>query len=345
MARLGLQRVFELERRFSRTFLSLESHDLITCVFRLIESELAFERAIFVEASALERHRRGADILTPEAWGREERPAISFASSRVMDIEVLRQDLQLLSKCQAESNGQSWRWIDATRGSASPSSSCLITVNNVQSQTAIGYFFCVGGPRRFDRIAAAHDLLDAISCRLDHVFTLSQAYLSTKALNYVDDLTGLYNSRYLNRVLDTEVHRVDRDGGLFSVLFIDVDHLKRVNDQRGHVVGSKVLKEVGKILAGCIRTTDYAFRYGGDEFILVLPGAGAEESAVVAERIRSEVERQAFLFDQEQVKVTLSIGIAVFPTHASSRDELIKMADEAMYVGKRRSRNTVFVAS
>lgn len=130
-----------------------------------------------------------------------------------------------------------------------------------------------------------------------------------------------------------------------SVLFIDVDHFKRVNDSLGHIVGSGVLKELGALLQGQIRTSDYAFRYGGDEFIVLLSHTAGQDAELVAERIRAKVEKSLFTVSEIEVKITVSIGLAFYPDHAQSADEIIRIADEAMYYGKHKSRNVVYKAS
>ena len=172
---------------------------------------------------------------------------------------------------------------------------------------------------------------------LQHWRALSQTYL--------DDLTELHNQRYLPMVLEQEVSRARRQGQNFSVLFMDVDFFKTVNDTKGHWVGSQLLVEIGRLLKACLRTCDYAFRYGGDEFIVVLVNTGAPEAEGVAERIRETIEKTHFLIEGNKVQVTMSIGLASYPQHAQSKEQLIKMADEAMYYGKNKSRNIVYVAS
>ena len=131
----------------------------------------------------------------------------------------------------------------------------------------------------------------------------------------------------------------------FSVLFIDVDHFKRVNDSMGHVVGSGVLKQLGDVLTDQIRSSDYAFRYGGDEFIILLSHTEGIEAENVAERIRKQVEKQVFSVNKVDVQITISIGLAFYPEHAQSAEEIVRIADEAMYYGKNKSRNIVYKAS
>lgn len=170
-------------------------------------------------------------------------------------------------------------------------------------------------------------------------------HLDAKNESYLDELTGLYNQRYLPMALEHEIQRSKREGGEFTLLFLDIDYFKLVNDGRGHWVGSKLLIELGKVLREQVRSCDYCFRYGGDEFIVVLGGASLEGSKIAAERIRKAVEAKAFQVEGHSINLTVSIGLASYPAHANSAASLIQIADQAMYYGKRKSRNIVFVAS
>ncbi len=170
-------------------------------------------------------------------------------------------------------------------------------------------------------------------------------HLGAKNDSYLDELTGLYNQRYLPMALDHEIQRSKRESTPFTLLFLDIDYFKMVNDGRGHWVGSRLLVELGKVLKAQVRSCDYCFRYGGDEFIVVLGNSNVENSKKVAERIRKAIEAKIFSVDGHNLNLTVSIGLAGFPDHAQNAIGLIKIADEAMYFGKRKSRNIVFVAS
>jgi diguanylate cyclase (GGDEF)-like protein len=170
-------------------------------------------------------------------------------------------------------------------------------------------------------------------------------HLEAKNESYLDELTGLYNQRYLPMALEHEIQRAKRENTEFTLLFLDIDYFKLVNDGRGHWVGSKLLIELGKVLREQVRSCDYCFRYGGDEFIVVLGGANLEGSKIAAERIRQAVEAKAFQVEGHSINLTVSIGLASYPNHANSAVSLIQIADQAMYYGKRKSRNIVFVAS
>jgi diguanylate cyclase (GGDEF)-like protein len=172
----------------------------------------------------------------------------------------------------------------------------------------------------------------------------SQRYSAVKDLAFVDDLTRLHNSRYLHLTLD----RLTLSAGEgevpapFSLLFLDVDYFKKVNDEHGHPQGSNLLVEVGGVLRNCVREGDVVARYGGDEYTVVLPGTGAEAAGIVAERIRRTVEGHRFLAREGlNLKVTVCVGIATCPDDAVDKDALLKLADEAMYRGKKGERNAV----
>ncbi len=161
-------------------------------------------------------------------------------------------------------------------------------------------------------------------------------------LAYIDDLTRLFNTRYLDLALDREIG----GGKPFSVLFLDLDHFKLVNDEHGHLSGSQLLVEVGRVLRSCVRDEDVIARFGGDEYVVVLVGLDAGGGLKVAERIRRAIEDHRFLSREGgRVRVTASVGLACYPEHASSREELVDMADRAMYRGKRTTRNVVNIAS
>ncbi|HVO29398.1 MAG TPA: diguanylate cyclase [bacterium] len=171
-------------------------------------------------------------------------------------------------------------------------------------------------------------------------------YAEAKELAFVDDLTELYNVRYLNFILDKEVKRARRYQTPLSVLFMDLDHLKGVNDKFGHLTGSRILIEVAGVIRRCVRDTDVMVRYGGDEYTILLPSTDSAGAMIVAERIRASVEKMDFKGEDGSVlKMTASLGVACFPEHAREKRDLLRIADAAMYHGKAKGRNTVYLAS
>ena len=173
----------------------------------------------------------------------------------------------------------------------------------------------------------------------------ARLYHQAKLLTMTDELTHLYNSRFFNQFLDSEVKRCERYDSNVSLIFLDLDHFKNINDQYGHLIGSKLLQEAADVLREGLRDVDVVARYGGDEFLVILPETKIAEAARVAERMRFDFDDKVFLTeDGVSVKVTASFGVSSFPEFSSSKEELIRMADQAMYRVKKADRNGVFVA-
>ena len=164
-------------------------------------------------------------------------------------------------------------------------------------------------------------------------------------LTITDDCTALYNARHLHFVLDAEIYRSTRYNYEFSVIFIDLDHFKQVNDTYGHLIGSKLLWMIGEIIKGHLRLIDYAFRYGGDEFVVLLPQTPKESALMVVRRIKDLLNSKLFFTEENlNIKVTASFGLAAFPGDARTRKDILRMADEAMYVVKNSTRNSIALA-
>jgi len=193
--------------------------------------------------------------------------------------------------------------------------------------------------RRDQRILSL--LLEPMAIAIDNAILLRRS----EELSVTDDLTKLYNSRYLNACLMREVQRARRYEGQVSLIFLDLDGFKNVNDQHGHLAGSRALVEVGAVIRNMVREIDVVSRFGGDEFTVILPQTGPEGARVIAERIRARVAETVFLeaFGLK-VRITASFGIASFPDHAQSKDALIQKADQAMYRVKGRGKNGVELA-
>jgi diguanylate cyclase (GGDEF)-like protein len=184
-------------------------------------------------------------------------------------------------------------------------------------------------------------VLEDTAVALDNALALQRA----EALSVTDDLTQLYNSRYLNQSLRREVKRASRSGRPLSLLFIDLDGFKSVNDVHGHQAGSRALVEAAQVIRRSGRETDVVARFGGDEFSLVLPDTGSEGAAAVAERVRERIASHTFLSgDGLVIRLTVSVGVATLPDVAASADELLKAADMAMYRVKGSGKNRVCVA-
>ncbi len=161
-------------------------------------------------------------------------------------------------------------------------------------------------------------------------------YQGTCELIHVDDLTGLHNYRYLQTILNREVRRTERYGLSFSLIFIDLDRFKHVNDNHGHLAGSAALREVGEVLRQVVREVDLIFRYGGDEFTVLLVETDTRGAAAVAERIRLAIEHHTFLQSMNlEIRLTATVGYACYPEDTRCKEQIIDIADRAMYQGKR----------
>jgi diguanylate cyclase (GGDEF)-like protein len=168
---------------------------------------------------------------------------------------------------------------------------------------------------------------------------MCQLELNLQAMR--DPLTGLYNRRQLEESLHREVLRARRLGGTVGVMAIDVDHFKRVNDTLGHEVGDRALRGIAEELASCVREEDIACRAGGEEFVIILPGAGKTALRSRAEALRRTVERAQIPAGEGVLKLTVSIGLASFPTHGDSGKAVLRAADVALYKAKAAGRNRV----
>jgi diguanylate cyclase (GGDEF)-like protein/PAS domain S-box-containing protein len=160
-----------------------------------------------------------------------------------------------------------------------------------------------------------------------------------------DSLTGLFNRRYLEETLDRELHHAGRKNLPLGVIMLDVDNLKQFNDTSGHAAGDVVLRELGKMLIECVRKEDIPSRYGGDEFIIILPDASLEVTLKRAELISERVKQYIHQFENKALNtISLSSGVAIFPDHGLTSLALLKSADDALYQAKAEGRDRIIVA-
>jgi diguanylate cyclase (GGDEF)-like protein len=174
----------------------------------------------------------------------------------------------------------------------------------------------------------------------------AERYSQAKERAFVDDVTEVFNARYLLQATSHEIQRAERYGRNLTVLFLDLDHFKLVNDNHGHLVGSQILRQLSQVLANCIRQVDTLARYGGDEFTILLIDTAHDVGLVVAERIRATVA--AFRFEDGRgapIHLEISIGVATYPDHGDGREGLLDAADKAMYLAKSQGRNRVCSAA
>jgi diguanylate cyclase (GGDEF)-like protein len=189
-------------------------------------------------------------------------------------------------------------------------------------------------------------LLVALAQPLAAALGNSLRIAEAERLSQTDDLTKLHNARYLRQFLLGEVRRARRYNSSVGALFFDLDDFKLVNDAHGHLVGSHVLMEMATIILSSVRDTDVVARYGGDEFVVILPESSIEQVAFVAERVRRKIERNAFTGGRSlRLQLTASFGVATFPAHAQSPQQLVASADAAMYEAKAAGKNCVRFAA
>ncbi len=164
------------------------------------------------------------------------------------------------------------------------------------------------------------------------------------ALVMKDDLTAAYNRRFFDRSLEEEIDRARRFHSTVSLIFMDIDNLREVNQEHGHTMGSMVLREAAKRTIHTVRSIDRCVRYGGDEFCVILPETDWRGALELAERIRRSLASKPFALDGVELTLTASFGVAAYPEHASTKAELIKAADEAMFAVKDERKNGILVA-
>ena len=185
-------------------------------------------------------------------------------------------------------------------------------------------------------------ILDALSLPVASALANAVRIGEAERLSQTDDLTKLHNARYLRQFLLNEIRRARRYGSSVAALFLDLDDFKRVNDAHGHLVGSHVLMEMAAVILSSIRDTDAVARYGGDEFVIVLPDTQIELAGTVAGRIREKIAQHQFSGGRNlKLSLTASFGVAAFPEHASSPQQLIACADTAMYEAKAANKNCI----
>ena len=202
-----------------------------------------------------------------------------------------------------------------------------------------------GGFNKIDiRIASAFGEMAAIALRNSRI--MNQLYaLQAKLREQVirDPLTDLFNRRYLQDTLEREVSRAKRDKKTVSLIIMDVDYFKRINDSYGHLAGDEMLRAIGKILKEYIRFEDIPCRYGGEEFLIVMPGSSVQTALKRARILHKKITSLNIKYKKHILKVTVSIGIATFPEHGSSGEEVLIHADRALYQAKRDGRNRISV--
>lgn len=189
-------------------------------------------------------------------------------------------------------------------------------------------------------ISFLHVLCDYAAIAIEN----ARAMERIQELTITDDCTGLFNVRHLYASLEHEIERSRRFESVFSLIFIDLDRFKCVNDRHGHLIGSRLLAEVGQLIRSQVRSVDTVFRYGGDEFVVLLPETEKEEAASTALRLWRAMRESEFLAPEFLEKISASFGVASYPEDGSSIHAMVGAADATMYMAKNSQRDSVAVA-
>jgi diguanylate cyclase (GGDEF)-like protein len=222
----------------------------------------------------------------------------------------------------------------------------ILAVPLIARERVLGLIELVNGPTDPPFTADDLTILTAIADYAAIAIENARNYQRVQELTITDEHTGVYNARHLRAQLDVEVKRSQRFHHPMSLVFLDLDRFKSINDTHGHLMGSATLKEVGELLASTSRhQLDQVFRYGGDEFALLLVETGADGAVAIAQRIRESFREHRFLKAHGlDVRLTCSLGVATYPDHAQCALDLVRAADFAMYAAKARGRDDVCVA-
>jgi diguanylate cyclase (GGDEF)-like protein len=191
---------------------------------------------------------------------------------------------------------------------------------------------------------SVRDTLRALANQLGVAMANARAVRQLEEMATTDGLTGCLNKRAFLEQMEQKLMAAQRFGRKLSVIVTDLDHFKAVNDTYGHAAGDRVLKELGRVLTRVKRETDLVARFGGEEFCVLCEETDARGARLLAERVREELERAEVQTDLGPLRVTASLGVATFPDHASSAEQLFGQGDKALYDAKKRGRNRVCTA-
>ncbi len=187
------------------------------------------------------------------------------------------------------------------------------------------------------------ELFSRIGAQISRVLDKIFIYHHTKALSITDDLTRIFNRRYFNQRFEREIQRAQRYNRALSIIMVDIDFFKQFNDQYGHLVGDEVLRSTARILEKNLRQADIVARFGGEEFVILLPETNKNKARRVAEKLRSAVEKHRFKAEgtTDMLQITVSLGVASFPEDSLKAENILAHADKALYQAKAAGRNQV----
>lgn len=232
------------------------------------------------------------------------------------------------------------KWFDETSGFKTDSLVCVPMISKGRTLGVIEML----NLQKSDLTEAQIELMAAFADFAAIAIENANNFQRITELTIIDDCTGLYNARHMHTLIDTELSRAKRYKHPFSVIFLDLDHFKNVNDTHGHLIGSRLLYEIGQVLAEGLRSIDAAIRYGGDEFVLILPQTSRAGALKVANRLRESLNSKVF-FEEEglNISITASFGISSYPEDAADKEDILRHSDQAMYHVKETTRDGIYV--
>jgi diguanylate cyclase (GGDEF)-like protein len=322
----------------ARKLLALASlEERIDCIMKSLQERLAWDRGWLGLVD------REAGVLRGIAWFGENVPPEVVMNVIPLDHGIQNPALFAVFEKRPIVVDDPWndpRCRDSREGLAALGTKCFVDVPIRVREEVIG----VIGVDRTGELAGFTtedvEFLVAFASLAGLAIENACLYDRAKELSFIDDLTGLHNIRFLREQMAREMARAYRSGDPLSILMIDVDDLKEVNDRFGHRAGDELLQALGRSISSVIRVSDIVARYGGDEFVVLLPAASAEGAYHAAKRVAQSIAKLAPIHGE--VQATVSIGIASYPEDAVTHDQLLQAADEAMFRAKRAGGNQVW---
>jgi len=268
---------------------------------------------------------------------------IDIPTASLYVIEKEKQETLFSTSSVRPATGRERSGYDIANPSSTPVATGVFSCLDLVEHDKTSVIFCAEEAALAALTQEDQVVLQAIASELVVAVENSRLYRLTKRLSITDELTDLYNYRFLQQRLDDEIHRAERYDKRLSFLMLDIDDFKRVNDVYGHRVGDQVLAEVAAVLKSAVREVDVVARYGGEEFSVVLPETDAPGAFIAAEKLREAIALHRFkdADGEAVVRVTISIGLASFPAHATDKEALLRAADGAVYHAKRTGKDRV----
>jgi diguanylate cyclase (GGDEF)-like protein len=203
---------------------------------------------------------------------------------------------------------------------------------------------CVGSRDQRHSLEEETQLFELIASQIGIAIDHALLYEKTVEMAFTDGLTGLYNRRYLFEEFTRELSRANRNQTRFSIISMDLDNLKAINDRYGHNYGDLLIKSFGEIIKKISRKTDIGARMGGDEFVLLLPECDYLQADTIAQRILTDANSRKLAVKTDTVNISVSVGIAGYPAHGDTIEDILNRADNAMYEAKKSGRNKIVIA-